>query len=40
MMPRPDPPRSRIHRDGLVAMVCLISVAMFALGFVLGRVAG
>jgi hypothetical protein len=32
-------PRHRLHRDGLVAMICLISAAMFALGFILGRVA-
>jgi hypothetical protein len=32
-------PRNRLHRDGLVAIVCLISAGMFALGFILGRVA-
>jgi hypothetical protein len=37
---RQDPPRGRLHRDGLVAVVCLVAVVAFVLGFLLGRVAG
>ncbi len=37
MNQRPKP-RSRLHKDGLLAIVMLVAAAAFAVGFILGRV--